>query len=465
MRSIRFYLSLIFLLVIVIIPSCKKYLEEKPQDSLVRPESVADLQGMMDNTDMTNFPYAAEILCDDYYLSANDGNTLVTSTSPSLTIFKKLYVWQRYDSANSYWYNLYENVATTNIALDELPRMKHDPNDWVRYNNVKGSALFLRAFYFYHLAQLFAKPYNEGTANSDLGVALRLDIDVEVPSVRASVKQTYEQIISDLKAALPWLPSKPLDGVKTRPCIPAVYGMLARTYLSMKQYDSAGKYADLCLSLHDSLMDYNSLNATVDIPIMNPNANKEVIFSARSTFISTFLGPRAKIDSNLYKSYAIEDMRKQVFFKSSPTGGFLFKGDYDGVGIPNLSNIQTFYSFTGIVTDEMYLIKAECAARKNDLASAMSKLNTLLQTRYKTGQFTPLTATTANEALTIILTERRKELLRRGTRWTDIKRLTGDAQFQVSPQRVTSTQTYSMPMPYLMLLPKKVIDLSGMPQN
>lgn len=464
MRSIPFYLSLIFLLVIVITPSCKKYLEKKPQDSLIRPESVADLQGMMDNPDkITNFPYAAEILCDDYYLSAADGNTLISNPSPSLAILKNLYSWQRYDSTNAYWYNLYENISTTNIVLDELPHMKHDPNDPARYNNVKGSALFLRAFYFYHLAQLFAKPYNEATANSDPGIALRLDIDLEAPSVRASVKQTYEQIINDLKSAIPWLPLKPLDGVKTRPCVPAAYGMLARTYLSMQQYDSAGRYADLCLSLHDSLINYNSLNASADIPIKKNN--EEVIFSARSIPIATFLGPRAKIDSNLYKLYANEDLRKQVFFKSSPTGGYLFKGDYDGIGITNLSNIQTFYPFLGVVTDEMYLIKAECQARKNAIMPAMTALNTLLQNRYKTGQFTPLAATTANEALTIILRERRKELLRRGARWTDIKRLTGDTQFQVFPQRVTTNQTFLMPSNYLLLLPKKVIDLSGMPQN
>jgi hypothetical protein len=210
-------------------------------------------------------------------------------------------------------------------------------------------------------------------------------------------------------------------------------------------------------------MDYNSLSTSGNIPFSR--YNKEVIFAARSAVInSTYVGTRSKIDSNLYKSYSDADMRKQLFFKASSTGGFLFKGDYDGIGIPGVQN-NSFFSFTGIVTDEMYLIKAESDARKNDISSAMNTLNTLLQNRYKTGQFTPFAAVTMKEALTCILKERRKELLRRGARWTDIKRLMNDDDFRILPQRIINSQIYAMPVPYLMLLPKKVIDMSGMPQN
>ncbi len=53
----------------------------------------------------------------------------------------------------------------------------------------------------------------------------------------------------------------------------------------------------------------------------------------------------------------------------------------------------------------------------------MKDLNDLLITRWKSGTFIPLTASTKEEALNIILNERKKELLFRGLRWMDIKRL------------------------------------------
>lgn len=458
--KIYLYLSVIFLA--IALSSCKKYLDKKPSDTLVTPSSIADCQGLLDNSSINTFQYAAELLCDDYYLLSSDWLLLTTLSNGPL--HKDLYVWKRDDSTTVFWNTIYTNIEATNIVLDALPTISYSPAQTADYNNTKGSALFLRAFYFYHLAQVFAKPYNASTAATDLGIVLRLTSNISATSTRASVSQTYQQIIQDMKAAIPLLPLKPIGtpSVKTSPCLPAAYGMLARTYLSMQKYDSAGRYADLCLSLYDSLMDYNSLNPTSNVPISK--FNKEVIFQARSNAIATYAGTRAKIDSNLYNSYANEDLRKQVFFKSSPSGGYLFKGDYDGVGIPN-NNVTTFYSFVGIVTDEMYLIRAESYARAGNKASALQDLNKLLQNRYKTGHFTQVTAIDANDALIKIINERRKELLRRGTRWADIKRFTNDPQFAVMPKRIINGETSLMPVNYTMLIPQTVIQLSGIQQN
>lgn len=463
MHSTRYSFLILFIAAIAILSSCKKYLDKKPSDDLITPESISDAQGMVDNIQNVNyFNYAAEILCDDYYLSYPDWLTLANQSQ----LHYNLHTWERYDSTNTFWNSLYQGVSIANIVLDALPDLEYDPTHPDDYNNVKGSALFLRGFYFYHLAQMFTKPYDKSTAATDLGIVLRQNPDINEKSVRSTVQATYDQILQDLKSSIPLLPAKPLlEGklVKTRPSLPAVYGALARTYLSMNEYDSAGKYAGLCLQLDDSLMNYNSLNPASNVPFSK--YNPEVIFAARSVVISnSYIGTRSKIDSNLYKSYSDSDLRKQLFFKASPTGGFLFKGDYDGIGLPT-AQVNTFFSFTGIVTDEMYLIQAECYARKNDVASALNTLNKLLQTRYKTGQFTPVSVTTAQEALTCILKERRKELLRRGTRWADIKRLTKDEQFRILPQRVINGQPYPMPVPYVMLIPAKVIAESGVPQN
>jgi hypothetical protein len=75
----------------------------------------------------------------------------------------------------------------------------------------------------------------------------------------------------------------------------------------------------------------------------------------------------------------------------------------------------------------------------------MTDLNRLLQTRWRIGTFTPLTSTDAGDALQQILHERRKELLFRGIRWTDLRRLDKDPQTATTLTRIVNGITYTLP--------------------
>ncbi len=79
--------------------------------------------------------------------------------------------------------------------------------------------------------------------------------------------------------------------------------------------------------------------------------NKEIIFySTESGTHTATLYFYASIDTNLLAKYDSDDLRMNVFF--FPYNGYYgFKGNYAGALYP---------SFSGIATDEMYLIRAEC---------------------------------------------------------------------------------------------------------
>jgi hypothetical protein len=73
----------------------------------------------------------------------------------------------------------------------------------------------------------------------------------------------------------------------------------------------------------------------------------------------------------------------------------------------------------------------------------------------------------ATEALNIILIERRKELLMRGLRWMDIKRLNKE-DAGIVMKRTINGQTYTLlpnDLRYSFPIPEDVISLSGMQQN
>jgi tetratricopeptide (TPR) repeat protein len=441
-------IMLAMLPIALLLQSCKKQLDAKPDKKLAIPSTLVDLQALLDHTPSTTVePGADEASADNYYITDASYNALPMSQS------RAIYAWEpanQFDGISSDWGVIYKKVYYCNTVLDALKDIA--PTDQLGWNNIKGQALMKRAKSFWHIAVVWSLAYDPATAANDLGIPLRLNSDFNEQSVRASVEQTYAQIISDLKASIPLLPVIPLHPV--RPSKPAAYAMLSRVYLSMRNYEQAKIYADSSLSLFPSLLDYNTLNPAAAFPFSNPNA--ETIFGA-SAGSSLLIPTRAVIDSNLYSSYAATDLRKTLFFKSLGNGTFSFKGSYMG----------TDSHFSGLASSELYLTRAECNARAGRTTEALADLNTLLVKRYKSGSFVPVTAATSTQALAIILTERRKEMIFRFTRWMDIKRLNKEGA-NITLKRLIGGVTYSLPpndLRYALALPEDIIALSGMPQN
>lgn len=441
----------IILLIATGLSACKKYLDIRPDKQQVVPSSLQDLQALLDNATVMNhlFPASGEAASDNYYLTPVDYNALQLVTDQTI------YTWQKDGTVvASQWLSPYQVVYYANQVLESLQTISPVPNS--QSQQIKGAALFFRGYAFFQVASLFAKPYNAQTAATDLGIPLRLTADFNPKSGRPNVQQTYDQILADFKQAASLLPVT--SSIATRPNRLVAYAAMARTYLAMGQYIQAGLYADSCLKLQPPLMDFNTLSTTAAIPIAR--FNKETIFYAASGGSLLLVPSRCKVDSTLYSSYALNDLRKSIYFKSSGNGTHAFKGNYDGTASSTI--------FSGLATDEIYLIRAECYARAGQTSNALNDLNTLLQMRYKNGTFQPYQAADAATALALILTERRKELIFRGIRWTDLRRLNQDAQYQATLTRNLAQTTYQLPpndLRYEFLIPQEVITTSGIEQN
>ncbi len=344
--------------------------------------------------------------------------------------------------------------------MDGLSNNKLDVTPDGKY--IKGWALFCRAYAFYDLTRTFCKPYDEITASTDLGIPLRLSSNIDYLEQRASLKETFDQIFSDLSISEDLLPSERSSSNFNRPTKIAVFALLSRIYLDMRRYEEAEIYADKCLELYDNLIDYNSANVTAVTPFSN--TNDELIFFSRqvlsySTFTINTASTKSKISPELLNLYQEEDLRKALYYRVLSDGTYGKKRGYNGAGN---------YHFTGLATDEIYLIKAECLARKNQTQLAMEWLNKLLIMRYDSSiPYTPLIAVTPEEALSKIIIERRKELVWRGLRWQDIKRLNKEGA-GITLTRTLKGETYTLPPNdprYVFPIPDDEIALSGIKQN
>ena len=124
--------------------------------------------------------------------------------------------------------------------------------------------------------------------------------------------------------------------------------------------------------------------------------------------------------------------------------------------------------FTGIATDELYLTRAECYVRQGDSSKALDDLNTLMSKRIKKADFSPYSLPVPDGLLKLILTERRKELLFRALRWTDLRRLNKEAEFRDTLYRFINGKKYEL-LPgsdrYTLQIDRNSIDISGLQQN
>lgn len=414
---------------------CKKadWFDIKSDKNLSVPTTLQDFEMLLDNYNIMNLgtPGLGEMGSDGHFVVQDFEQYLLTGFYGQAQF--NAYTWSYsfpYEQVLD-WNASYERIFQCNLVLDGLKKIKPIGKvELEQYNRIKGNALFHRAKSNFDLAQVYAQPYNLATASSDLGIPLKDGIDVTAPAIRASVVETYNQIIKDLDEAKMLLPN--IAQLHTRGSRSACFALLARTYLIMQDFSKALENVNSALGINNSLIDFNTVPATAENLGL---FNEETIFhSELAVWAFIFTPGVVYISPDLYDLYREHDLRKSRFFKDDGVG-IVFKGMYS----------NTIGLFSGLATDEVYLIRAECYARTNKVSEAMADLNYLLKSRWDNKvSYQPVTAENSNEALNLVLTERKKELLLRGIRWSDLRRLNQEERFKTNLSRTVAGKSYTL---------------------
>lgn len=443
-----------FLASLLLIGCSKAWLDEPSSKQLAVPTSIKDVRALLDNVNVFNglsVPFTlhelAEASADNFAME--DNSVLFFETYQPMILRAYRFESDIFAGLSNvrYWNIPYRRIFTANVALETLDKLDQADPQTIQ---LRGEALFHRANAYYWLSQLFIAPYDFSNAAQEPGLPLRLIADPNPLSVRSTVEETYQTIIADLRESAETLS---IDNERWRPIRSAAYALISRVWLSMNVFDSAAHYANKCLQLTNGLLDYNTVDPIPEFPI--PKNNVEVLFSdiAYSSVGDPYYG---EVNNELYNLYEENDLRRNIFFKTKPDGKFGFNGGYDG----------SYALFSGITVNEIYLTKAECAARTGNEEVAREAINTLLVNRYLTDEFTLITAT-GQELLDIILKERRKELCFRGLRWTDIRRLNRESA-SINITHEINGEIYTLPAndrKFIMPIPDDIIKFTGMEQN
>ena len=445
---------------------CNDYLDIKPKGEKI-PKTVTDYETLLnyESVQKVSDTYPT-YLTDDVYLpdvtqgTATPGLNSVDQSILNLYLFKKDVFGEAQD--DGFWFASYNRIYYYNTVIDNI--MDAEGPSEQQKHSIRAEALISRALEYLYLVNGYAKHYDVRTADTDPGVPLILDEDISKKDlVRASVKDVYAQIQSDLQAALPNLPAQP-KGNAFRASKAAGYGILAKMYLYMGNYAEALKAANEVLEINNSLLDLKKYAVVkVQSSIGRTNVpqdidNPENIYIKFAPYV---YGLSSKVfgSDELISLFSEDDMRLQVYFtknfRNIPTDKYVWA--------PYLrANLA-------VSSPEIYLIAAECEAREGSIERAIALINKLRDNRIKNN--TDIVATDRNDALQKVLEERRRELAMSGmVRYIDLKRLNQESQFAKTVTHVTGEGTFSLepnsPL-YVLPIPAKVMrfNKNSMKQN
>lgn len=305
---------------------------------------------------------------------------------------------------------------------------------------IRAEALGGRAYTYFMLANFYGKPYNSSTSATDLGTPLTKIADVtQTKFTRATVKEMYDQVISDLNEAIPDLP--PIVSNRIRMSKAAGEALLGKVYVFMARFEDALpllnaaindlQNATTLVGLYDLNKELTAggvfypIDQSVGPPRSNAYRDKEIVYLKRVTNQYYFLLSAAILSPETVALFSKQDQR------------LLFTTPYplsSSKAYP-LGMVRAYgkgYSNLGINVADIYLLKAECSARLGDLGSASTALLAFRKTRMPaTAAIIPQAITNDKILLTkFILDERIREFAMNGDRWFDMRRLSVDLDYK-----------------------------------
>ena len=357
-----------------------------------------------------------ELISDNAFISRrNDGRFKITNTM----------TWTPSDSNNDFaiYNKLYDVVGMANLIINSEIESSNT------IEGFKAQAYAARGMAFYYLASFYAANPTSGQ-NQDFGIAIHTgEYNPNEYYGRATVAETYAQIISDLeKGITPYNENTANKGLLSAT---ASRILLAKAYLTRGaegDYQKAIELADQALAgkmtiTSEELNSYFKGNTSGEL-----NNQPETVFEINMSVtdnpgvnrsISAFYDPNGAKNYLMFRADFINtisatDARKALFTQQNasenddPKGYYVQKFTQTVDGTNFIGNVRV------LRLTEAKFIKWEAMAKLGQGAAALAELNEFTAERggiqYE------------GDALTAILAEKRIEFLGEGQRFHDLKR-------------------------------------------
>jgi hypothetical protein len=323
----------------------------------------------------------------------------------------------------------------------------------------------MRAFYYFQLINLYAKPYNapgiDRATEPGLPLILTSQVTDRLP-MRATMAQVYDRIESDLLTAMPLMDAHGKNQLTIyRVSDLFVHTLLSRMYLYMENWEKAEEHASIVLARKPTLLNLASIPMpTISATTYGKPGSMGSVFSPTEPEIIWGYSFEGEFRFNFYfnntitrgdaspfmASQSLKECYEYDLFSETDRKDLRPTFYYQKYPIPNtppeipnnfdLQHGNQKYADAngpskGMRTAELYINRAEANAQMfiatGDDAlrtAALSDLNTLRENRYDTRNvaYVPVEIADGEELLQFCRDERRRELCYEEHRWFDLRR-------------------------------------------
>ncbi len=329
-----------------------------------------------------------------FYLSEARGNT-IKSLDAQVNRYTDAFNYvnsagRDFSYTYEYWRGSYTIILHINKLLANVRAEEADPV----ILQAKAEALFLRAYVYFNLVRLYGRPYYQDAAGSP-GVMLITtgDVGPGYAPPRATVAEIYQQVITDLQASIPLFTQQKTNSYASRYAADAllsrVYLYMGGTFASPDQQANSHAYNHADLVIREGgyrlleAEDYRTYYQTDNI------GNDEDIFAINTRYAQglisnlyampsqiNYTGGLYRPSPDLLRLLEAEDLRN-AFFIDNVTPGF---PDDTKATAKYLVNYVSLYSNSPgryLRLAELYLNRAEAAAKLGDDGRALADVNTI----------------------------------------------------------------------------------------
>lgn len=331
-----------------------------------------------------------------------------------------------------FWYISYKIISGANTVIEAAANISN-PTDEIK--QLVGECYFLRAFATFNLSRFYAKPYTQDPTAP--GVILRTSTSDPSAKARATVAETYAQVIADATMAASLMNTS--RGVQFA-SKEAAYALLSRVYLYEDNTDSTIYYSNQVINSGrfnlETSAGYGSMFA-------NATSSPETIFCVAFTTNDDY-GKAGSIASMIYtdgnsgwgEEFASPSLRDSMADQTNDVRAAYIVPFKDGDGnVMKKNGIEMYmiskFSFQGnsptlsspimFRLAEMYLNRAEAEAKAGNTTAALADVNKIRENRGLAAS--PINAVPSGKTLLdVVLKERRIELAFEGHRALDVYR-------------------------------------------
>lgn len=329
-------------------------------------------------------------------------------------------------SVTSAWNEYYVIIDRINHVLEAIPNIPVSSGTQSLLNQYHGELLALRAYSHFELLRAYASTYD----GNGMGVPYMKQRELGYPS-RPTVQSNFDDINADLLAAKDLIPAGFSNN--TRITRTAVSAIQARVALYEKNWDGAITYASEVISgeplapkndfdriwTNDSQAEvvWQLARVVGDSRIgaaFFREAGEIVLYAPSFKLIDQFGTVAQRQDDIRFARYIRYDQARQNASNGVKSAYLVQKYVGGNSSYPGLTPIKLFR------TGEMYLIRAEAEAERNNNSAAAADLNALRNARihnYANASFAD-----KQSVINAIYNERFKELAFEGHRFFDLKR-------------------------------------------